>query len=362
LCGWSRGTTPKSLASLPKTALDDETIVFAAPYCSLFISSAALLRAGRASAKKRIILSFRSMKFRHLEYFVAAAEELNFTHAAARLNVSQPPFSKQIHDLEAELGIDLFERQQKGVALTAAGRAFLIDAKLILGASEAAVKKAQRISRGEIGELTVGYLPVFTHGFLGSALELWREAAPGIVVDYVEMDGGSQEKALLEGRIDVGLLLQGERPVLQLLRGRPLLEYPARVALPQVHHLAERSPVPFGLLRQEPLVGLNRLCPTYDEWLRTACRREGFVPRFVKEADGASSALAFVAAGFGLAVVSQPVEQVAVPGVVFRELASRTPVRMPIGAVWNPDGVSAGVASQFVDVLAQVCAASASVA
>jgi len=119
------------------------------------------------------------MKVRHLEYFVAAAEELNFTHAAARLNVSQPPFSKPIHDLEAELGIELFQRHQKGVALTAAGRVFLLDAKRILQASEAAVKKAQRVSRGEVAELVVGYLSAFTQDFLGSALQIWHATSPG---------------------------------------------------------------------------------------------------------------------------------------------------------------------------------------
>jgi DNA-binding transcriptional LysR family regulator len=295
------------------------------------------------------------MKFRHLEYFVAAAEELNFTHAAARLNVSQPPFSKQIHDLEAELGIELFQRHQKGVALTAAGRVFLLDAKLILQTSESAVKKAQRISRGEVGELAVGYLSAFTQGFLGSALEIWHATSPDIAVDYLEMDGGAQEKALLEGRIDVGLLLWGERPVLQLLQVRHLLDYPARVALPLAHPLVERSTLPLGLLREEPFVGLNRLCPTYDEWLRKVCQREGFVPLVVKEADSASSALAFVAAGFGLAVVSQPVEGLAFPGVMFRELTAETPLRMPVGAVWNRAGVSAAVAKRFVDVLAKAC-------
>src|SRR4029077_7894659 len=96
------------------------------------------------------------MKFRHLEYFVAAAEELNFTHAAGRLHVSQPPFSKQIHDLESELGIELFDTRRKGVALTPAGKAFLADARRILEDCDASIKKAQRISRGEIGELAVG--------------------------------------------------------------------------------------------------------------------------------------------------------------------------------------------------------------
>jgi len=186
------------------------------------------------------------MKFRHLECFVAAAEELNFTHAAARLHVSQPPFSKQIHDLEVELGIELFQRQPKGVSLTAAGRVFLLDAKFILQTSEEAIKKAQRISRGEIGELVVGYLPAFTQDFLGSALELWRQTAPGVAVDCVEMDGAAQETSLLQGLIDVGLLLWGERPVLQLLQVRHLLDYPARVALPRTHPLADRLVLPLG--------------------------------------------------------------------------------------------------------------------
>jgi DNA-binding transcriptional LysR family regulator len=296
------------------------------------------------------------MKFRHLEYFVAAAEELNFTHAANRLNVSQPPFSKQIHDLEAQLGVELFKRQQKGVALTSAGHSFLIDAKAILEDCEAAVHKAQRISRGEIGELAIGYMTPLAHGFLGRALEIWRRTARDIAVDCVEMDGKAQEVALLEGRIDLGLLMRGDRPLLELLRMRRLLDYPARVALPRAHPLADRSPVPLALLRSEPLIGLNRLCPSYNEWLRIACRREGFVPKLVKEAHGASSALAFVTAGFGLAVVSEPFEREGADGVVFRELSAKKPLQMPVGAVWKPDGVGTGVVSRFVDTLVQACA------
>jgi DNA-binding transcriptional LysR family regulator len=127
------------------------------------------------------------MKLRHLEYFIAAAEELNFTHAADRLHISQPPFSKQIQDLEGELGVDLFQRERKGVALTAAGKAFLIDARGILEACDQAVKKAQRINRGELGELTVGHMAALTHDFLGQALELWEKVSPGIIIDCVEI-------------------------------------------------------------------------------------------------------------------------------------------------------------------------------
>ena len=95
------------------------------------------------------------MKFRHIEFFVAAAEELNFTHAAGRLHVSQPPFSKQIHDLEGELGIDLFERQRKGVALTPAGKSFLIDARRILEDCEASIKKSP--TNQSWGDWGIGY-------------------------------------------------------------------------------------------------------------------------------------------------------------------------------------------------------------
>jgi DNA-binding transcriptional LysR family regulator len=105
------------------------------------------------------------------------------THAADRLHVSQPPFSKQIHNLEGELGIELFERQRKGVALTPAGKSFLIDTRSIIEDCEASIRKAQRISRGEIGELAIGYMSALTHEFFGKALEVWRLTAPGIVVD-----------------------------------------------------------------------------------------------------------------------------------------------------------------------------------
>src|SRR3984893_5575650 len=170
-------------------------------------------------------LSKPFMKFRHLEYFVAAAEELNFTNAADRLNVSQPPFSKQIHDLEGELGIELFERERKGVALTSAGKSFLIDARRILEDCDASFRKAQRISRGEIGELAIGYISALTHDFLGKALEVWRQRAPGIVVDCIEMNTLSQERSLLEGRISVGILVPSDRPVLELLHVRLLIKY-----------------------------------------------------------------------------------------------------------------------------------------
>ena len=296
------------------------------------------------------------MKFRHLEYFVAAAEELNFTHAADRLHVSQPPFSKQIHDLEGELGIEFFERHRKGVALTPAGKSFLIDARRILEDCGASIRRAQRISRGEIGELAIGYLSALTHGFLGKALEVWRLTSPGIIVDCIEMDSVTQEKALLEGRISVGILVPSDRPVLELLRFRFLIKYPVSLALPKSHPHANKQEIPLSLLKEEPFIGLNRMYPNYGDWLLKVCRRVGFKPRIVKEADGAASALAFVAAGFGVAVVSEPLQKIPAKDVIFRDLAPEDSAWVPLGAVWKPDAVSAPVVSRFVDILVQVCA------
>jgi DNA-binding transcriptional LysR family regulator len=296
------------------------------------------------------------VKFRHLEYFVAAAEELNFTHAADRLHVSQPPFSKQIHDLEGELRMELFERRRKGVALTPAGKAFLVDARRILEDCVASVKKAQRISRGEIGELAVGYMSALTHDFLGEALEVWRQTAPGIVIDCVEMDTLAQERALIEGRIAVGILVPSDRPVLELLRFRLLVKYPVSLALPKAHRHAEKTQIPLSLLKDEPFIGLNRMYPNYGDWLSKSCRHVGFKPRIVKEADGAASALAFVSAGFGVAVISEPLQKIPAKNVIFRDLAPEDRAWVPVGAAWKPDALTAPVASQFIDVLSQTCA------
>ncbi len=295
------------------------------------------------------------MKLRHLEYFVAAAEELNFTHAAGRLNVSQPPFSKQIQDLEGELGINLFQRERKGVALTAAGKAFLIDARGILEACDQAVKKAQRINRGELGELTVGHMAALTHDFLGRALEHWHKESPGIVIDCVEMDAIEQERALLEGRIAVGILVLSDRPILELLSAELLIEHPVAVALPKSHPQAGQSEIRLPMLKEQPFIGLNRMYPAYGDWLHTVCHRSGFTPHIVREADGVGSALALVAAGLGIALVSEPVRRFPAREVVFRDLVAPKPIRIPLGAVWKRNELESGVVSKFVKTLRQAC-------
>src|SRR6202521_1303888 len=199
-------------------------------------------------------------------------------------------------------------------------------------------------------------MSALTHDFLGKALEVWRLTAPGIVVDCIEMDCVSQERELLERRISVGILVPSDRPVLELLHVRFLIKYPVSLALAKSHPHADKPVIPLALLKEEPFIGLNRMYPNYGDWLLKVCRRVGFKPRIVKEADGAASALAFVAAGFGVAVVSEPLEKIPAKDVIFRDLAPEDRAWVPVGAAWKPDALTAPVASQFVGVLVRACA------
>ena len=232
----------------------------------------------------------------------------------------------------------------------------MIDARRILEDCEASIRKAQRISRGEIGELAIGYTSAMTHDFLAKALEVWRLNSPGIIVDCIEMDSISQERALLEGRISVGILVPSDRPVLELLHVRLLIKYPASLALPKSHPQCKQTGDSFVA----PQRGTFYRVKSYATELRRlafeslpAC---GFKPRIVKEADGAASALAFVAAGFGVALVGEPLQKIPARDVVFRNLTPEDRAWVPVGAAWKPEAISAPVASKFVDVLAQACA------
>jgi DNA-binding transcriptional LysR family regulator len=146
------------------------------------------------------------MELRHLRYFVAVAEEMNFSRAAERLYIAQPPLTRLIHALEAELGIELFERRKRQISLTPAGEAFLDQAYVILAQCEEAVQMAQRISRGEIGQLRVGFCETAICSFLPEAIRLYEELFPGVRVllrNMTPVRVQEQVRALQEHRLDV---------------------------------------------------------------------------------------------------------------------------------------------------------------
>src|SRR6476469_5016666 len=147
------------------------------------------------------------MELRHLRYFVAVAEELNFGRAAQRLHIAQPPLSRQIRDLEREIGTPLFERGARGVELTHAGRAFLPEVRLTLVQAERAQRTAQRAALGETGRLRVGFVEAATHsGILPDVLGFFRMHLPAIGLSLLEMVSAQQAEALHDSRIDLGLV------------------------------------------------------------------------------------------------------------------------------------------------------------
>ena len=252
------------------------------------------------------------MELRHLRYFVAVAEELNFTRAAARLHIGQPPLSMQIRDLEGEMGVRLFERTQRRVALTPAGQCLLEHAYRILGGVREAVEAAQRAARGELGELRVGFtssLP-FTD-LLPDALHDYRRRFPAVRLQLSEMFTPEQFGALARGELDVGFVrLQGGRAP-DGIALREIARNPLRLVVNASHRLAGAAAVSFAELRDEDFIGFPADVGTdLPAVLRGLCRQAGFEPRIVQTAREATTQIGLVGAGLGVAVLPAPLETV----------------------------------------------------
>jgi DNA-binding transcriptional LysR family regulator len=290
------------------------------------------------------------MELRHLRYFVTVAEELHFGRAAQRLHIAQPPLSRQIRDLERELGTELFERGARGVTLTVAGRAFLPEARLTLAQAERAQRTARRAAAGETGRLRVGYVEAATYaGVLPDVLGFFRLHLPNIGLSLFEMDAAQQADAFRDGRIDVGIL-QSAPAGLHVER-----VYADRMdaALPELHPLAARARLALADLAAEPIVLFPRAAAPvlYDE-LVACCRRAGFSPQVVQEAAAWHTIAGLVAAGVGVAFVPRSLAALRRPGVAYRPLRGAQ-VDLEIVAAWKR-GERSPVRDRFVTALKTV--------
>jgi len=269
------------------------------------------------------------MELRHLRYFLAVAEELHFGRAAKRLAVSQPPLSMAVKDLEAELGISLFERSSRRVRLTAPGREFVDRARDVLSRAEAAVVDAKRAARGELGRLVVGYSTAATYDVLAPVLASFRKASPGVALGLVEMRSEEQVKALHERAIDVGFACM---PVAAAgLSAVTLRTEPLVVALPKDHPLARRASLsPADLNGAKAVVARASIEPGWANQATAALAREGAVLDVTQEADTKLAVLSLVAAGLGLSVLAASTERIGRAGVVWRPLRLKTRLRLAL--------------------------------
>ena len=276
------------------------------------------------------------MELRHLRYFVAVAEELHFGRAAERLRIAQPPLSRQIRDLEREIGTPLFERVPRGVELTAAGRAFLPEARLTLAQAERAQRSAQRAARGETGRLRVGFVEAATHsGILPDVLSFFRAHLPSVGLSLFELDALRQAEAFQDGRIDVGLLHSPPLDAARWLRVEPIYEEPVILAVSKLHPLAARTRLTLSTLAEESFVSFPRVVAPemYDEII-ARCRAAGFSPRIVQEATGWHTLASLVSAGVGIGFVPRSIAEFQQAGVVYRPVRGLA-VEMSLAAVWK---------------------------
>lgn len=279
------------------------------------------------------------MELRHLRYFVAAAEEMSISRAAARLRVSQPPLSRQIRDLEEEIGTVLFNRSNRRLELTAAGKFFLQEAKRILSEVERATRITKATGSGQAGLITIAFLSPLGGMFLPQVVRSFRQIHPTVDIDLFEIVPRKQLEALRDSRIDLAFVPKVEVESADEFVFETVMKVEVQVALPPDHRLSRLKQIPLHALREEAFITIKRsAAPATHELLLRLCRSAGFEPRVVKQSDRAQSILDLIAAGVGVAIL--PVHFGRYPAnVVMRPLAPK-PVSIPLCMVWRKGDTS----------------------
>ncbi|SMF30127.1 MULTISPECIES: LysR family transcriptional regulator [unclassified Pseudomonas] len=291
------------------------------------------------------------MELRHLRYFIAVAEELHFGRAAQVLGISQPPLSQQIQALEQEVGARLFERTNRRVELSEAGRLFLHEARLVLAQVDKAADVARRAQLGELGELKIGFTSSAPfNSTIPQAIFAFRQAFPAVHLNLQEMSSTEVAESLVDESIQVGLMrplpLPDSLSVIELMR-EPLV-----AVLNADHPLVEGSERGLHLaqLAEEPFVFFPRTYGSglYAQLLNLA-RDAGFSPHFAQEAGEAMTIIGLVAAGLGVSVLPASYQRIRIDGVVYRTLLDQEAVT----AVWlvQRKGAQTPMAKAFVELL-----------
>lgn len=279
------------------------------------------------------------MKLKHLQYFVAVADELNMRVAAEKIHISQPPLSRQIRELEKDLGIDLFVRDKKKLKLTPAGEFFLKEAKEILMKSRSAEQMVKAVKYGETGSLTIAYrVPV--EGMLPTrVLRKCREAFPSMKLTIREMPLPDQLAALLENRIDLGYIGFRNPELQDILNYETILKSEILVILPSGHRLLKRRKLDLAELSAERFIFVERTAsPFAYDWLVSIPRICGFTPNIIQQADTPRNMVRLIAAGFGISLVPDFIKIYALPDVAFRPLKNKIQLEWCIA--WRKDNKS----------------------
>jgi DNA-binding transcriptional LysR family regulator len=294
------------------------------------------------------------MELRHLRYFVAVAEALNFTKAAARLRVAQPALSRQVQDLEDEIGVDLMTRSPRGVALTAEGKLFLDEARELLQSANEAVEKTRSLARGEFGELRIGYSPSPTVDILPVALKAFQKSVPRVTVRLHDLGRDELADGVRKGNLELAVMQRPTETNAIGLHFELLRNYPICVAVAPGHPFARMKSVPLARLSAEKLVVYRRreyadyhamLARVFDDLKRR--------PPIAVEGDGANSIITEIEAGRGIAITSQIFQKIAGSRLKLRPLTP-APAPQEVGIVRALKGDVTPAGEKFCGLLRTV--------
>ena len=291
------------------------------------------------------------MDLRQLRYFVTVAEELHFGRAAERLSMTQPPLSQQIRALEEELGVTLFHRTQRSVALTPVGARWLVEVRRVLADAAALPALVQRLARGEVGSLSLSFVSTADYGILPAVLRHFRDARPDVQLQLREATSDVQIEALLAGEVDVGVVIAhhagsvpGELEYRPLVRERLVLAVPASrveqwgVAPGQPIALADAGAEPLIIFPRRSAPALYDIITGYHA-AHGRPGEPGTATRIGQEAIQMQTIVSLVSAEMGVALVPASLCNLQRTGVVYLELAAPSPF-IETGLVWRRDAAS----------------------
>ncbi len=309
-----------------------------------------------------------TMELRHLRYFVAIAEEENFRRAAEKLHVSQSPLSRQMQQLEEEVGVELFAPSGRGVKLTLAGRLFLERAQAILASVDVAVREAREAMDGRIGTIAIGFEPGSGYlGLLSTIVAKLRERQPRVTVKLLPMIGTEQWAALRSG--DIGLAYGNELPDDASLRSLVLARTRLGIRLPRAHRLAKKATLKVEDLANEPiLMGPRRLRPRLYDDVIAAVRARGVALNLAPDVGDGEAVWTLVSSGLGMTFASETGarfldagEAMAGPAALDRAAVWRPLANLGVElrdiAIWRADAARSPLLRPLIDTVAEVHAA-----
>ncbi len=279
------------------------------------------------------------MELRHLRYFVAVADELSITRAALKLRLAQPSLTRQIRNLEAELGVPLFHRENNRLSLTAGGRLFQDRTRRLLAQADADVRDLRRHNLGENGSLRIGYVADLHYDLLPTTLGAFRKVWPDVSLNLLDLTVAEQFDALATDRIDLCFVGEARLPADADWERALIMEANVMAVVPRASALAGGEPLRLTDLEPMPFITMEEaFYPGAREWLQGVCGAAGFAPKIAYEVDRSPTMIGLVTLELGVALLPENCMKLPHEGAVFRPLTDGPKSRVEI--VWKQRNLS----------------------